>query len=115
LLTFDYARSYSKDINPEKEESMASFIMALNINSDAKKLHPDLSSHINESLDVFAKNQVKVNNLFATLGRYDYIALFDAEDQTTAFRIASEINSKGILETETWPVIPYEDFTRLIK
>ena len=45
----------------------------------------------------------------------EYIAIFDAGDQTIAFRIASAINSKGILETETWPVIPYEDFSRLIK
>lgn len=93
---------------------MATFIMAMNINSDAKKEHPDLSHQINASLDIFSKNNVKVDNLFATLGRYDYIALFDADDQTTAFRVASEINSRGVLETETWPVISYEDFSRLI-
>ncbi|MFH1699294.1 MAG: GYD domain-containing protein [Candidatus Zixiibacteriota bacterium] len=93
---------------------MATFIMAMNINSDAKKAHPDLSHQINSSLDVFSKNKVKVDNLFATLGRYDYIALFEADDQTIAFRVASEINSRGILETETWPVISYEDFSRLI-
>ncbi|MCK5124736.1 MAG: GYD domain-containing protein [candidate division Zixibacteria bacterium] len=93
---------------------MATFIMAMNINSDAKKAHPDLSHQINVSLEIFSKNNVKVDNIFATLGRYDYIALFDAGDQTIAFRVASEINSLGILETETWPVISYDDFSRLI-
>ncbi|MCP4570315.1 MAG: GYD domain-containing protein [FCB group bacterium] len=94
---------------------MASFIMAMNINSDAKKVHPDLSHQINESLEVFSKNKVKLDNLFATLGRYDYLAIFEAVDQTMAFRVAAEINARGILETETWPVVPYDDFSRLIK
>jgi uncharacterized protein with GYD domain len=94
---------------------MATFIMAMTINPNAKKLHPDLSSQVSESLDVFAERQIKILSLYATLGRYDYLAIFDAQDQTAAFRLASGINGKGILETETWPVIPYEDFSRLIK
>ena len=93
---------------------MASYIMAMKINPNAKKIHQDISHQINESLEIFSKNNVKVINLFATLGRYDYLAFFDAADQTLAFKVASEINDKGIIETETWPVIPYEDFSQLI-
>ncbi|PKK83869.1 MAG: hypothetical protein CVT49_06350 [candidate division Zixibacteria bacterium HGW-Zixibacteria-1] len=92
---------------------MATFIMALQINPSAKKMYDDLSAQVNESLEVFSRNNVKVTSLFATLGRYDYLAIFDAVDQTLAFRVASEINNKGILETETWPVIPYDEFTQL--
>ncbi|MFQ5454434.1 MAG: GYD domain-containing protein [Candidatus Zixiibacteriota bacterium] len=94
---------------------MTLFIIAMTINPSAKKKHPDLSHQINESLEVFTKNNVKVNKLYATLGRYDYLAIFETPDQVISFRVAAEINSKGILETETWPVIPYEDFTKLIK
>lgn len=94
---------------------MAIFIMAMTINPSAKKTHPDLSTQVSDSLDIFKEKGVKVQNLYATLGRYDYVAIFDAADQTVAFQIASNINVKGILETETWPVIPYEDFSRLIK
>ena len=94
---------------------MASFIMAMTINPSAKKVHPDLSHQINESLELFTKNKIKVLNLYATLGRYDYLAIFEAPDQSMAFRVAAEINLKGILETETWPVVPYEDFSQLIK
>ena len=93
---------------------MASFIMAMTINPNAKKLHKDLSHQINDSLDIFSQNKVKVAGLYATLGRYDLLAMFDALDQSVAFKVASEINAKGILETETWPVIPYEEFSRLV-
>lgn len=93
---------------------MASFIMAMKINPNAKRAHPDLSHHIDASLEVFARNGIKDVKLFATLGRYDLLALFSATDQAAAFKIASGINGKGVLETETWPVIPYEEFTQLI-
>jgi uncharacterized protein with GYD domain len=94
---------------------MATFIMALSINPNAKKLHTDLAAHIDESYEIFRKNNVRVDQLFATLGRYDYLAIFDAVDQTVAFKIASEINRAGILETETWPVIAYDEFTKLVR
>lgn len=93
---------------------MALFIMAMTINPSAKKLHSELPGKINESLEVFTEHKVKVNNLYATLGRYDFLAVFDAVDQTAAFKIAGGINSKGILETETWPIISYDDFSQLL-
>jgi uncharacterized protein with GYD domain len=65
-------------------------------------------------MEVFTKNHVKVVSLYATLGRYDYIMLFEADDQGMAFKVAAEINAMGILETETWPVVPYEEFSQLI-
>ena len=92
---------------------MAKFIMAMKLNPNARKIHSDVSHQINESFDVFDNNNVRIDNLFATLGRYDYLAIFEAPDQSIAFRIASEINGKGVLETETWPVITFDEFTQL--
>ncbi|SYZ73446.1 hypothetical protein TRIP_C21564 [Candidatus Zixiibacteriota bacterium] len=93
---------------------MATFIMAMTINPNAKKMHADLSQQVNNSFEVFALNNIKLSSLYATLGRYDYLAIFETADQAVAFRTASMINSKGILETETWPVIPYDEFSKLI-
>jgi uncharacterized protein with GYD domain len=94
---------------------MATFIMALNINPSAKKTHSDLPAQINESLEIFRKNDIKIDHLYATLGRYDYLALFNTDDQAAAFKVATDINTLGILETETWPVIEYDDYTRLFR
>ena len=93
---------------------MASFIMAMTINPAAKKTHADLAKQINDSLEVFTEHKVKVRNLYATLGRYDYLAEFDVADQNLAFKLASAIATKGILETETWPVIPYDEFSEFL-
>lgn len=94
---------------------MAQFIMAMNINQNAKRQFPNISHHVNESLSCFKNNNIKIINLFATLGRFDYIAFFEAGDQTLAFKVAAEINGLGILDTETWPVVPFEDFAQLLK
>ncbi len=93
---------------------MAFFIMAMTINPGAKKQHSDLQAQVNKSFEYFKVHGAKVKEIFATLGRYDYLAVFEADDQTIAFKVASEINNKGILETETWPVVPLDDFTRLL-
>jgi uncharacterized protein with GYD domain len=93
---------------------MASFIMAMTINPAAKRTHSDLQNKISDSLEVLSENKVKVTSLLATLGRYDILAQFEAPDQTVAFRVASQINAKGILETETWPVIPYDEFSEYL-
>jgi uncharacterized protein with GYD domain len=93
---------------------MPTFIMAMSINPNAKRQHSSLSAQINESLDCFKDEGVKLREIFATMGRYDCLAVFDADDQRIAFHIASAINGKGILETETWPVIPFDDFSQLV-
>lgn len=93
---------------------MASFMMAMTINQEFKKDHPDITHQVDKSLEIFSQHDIKVSSLFATLGRYDYLVMFDVEDQGKAFRVAAEINAKGTLRTETWPLIPYEEFTQLI-
>ena len=94
---------------------MASFIMALNILAGAKKAHSDLAHQVDLSLDTFTDNKVKHLKVYATMGRFDFVAFFEAEDQNVAFRVASQINARGVLETETWPVIPFEEFANLIE
>ncbi len=94
---------------------MAEFMMAMSIIQSAKKSRSTLSQEINDSFDIFTTHGIKMIRLYATLGRYDFVAVFNAPDQTQAFLAASEINDRGILDTETWPVIPYEDFTKLLK
>ncbi len=94
---------------------MASYIMALTINPNAKKKHPNLSHHVNESIEILAKHKIHVDKLYATLGRYDFLVMFDVIDQAIVFSAASEINHLGVLDTETWPVIPFEEFSQIIE
>ena len=93
---------------------MASYIMALTINPNAKKEHPDLSHHVNESIEILTRHKIHVDQLFATLGRFDFLVMFETEDQSQVFKAASDINHLGVLDTETWPVIPFDEFNQII-
>ena len=94
---------------------MATFIMAMTINPTAKQDHADLAHQISTSLDNFKGEGISDIRIFATLGRYDCLAIFEATTQTAAFKVASAITARGVLETETWPVIAFEDFIELLK
>ena len=94
---------------------MAQFIMAMIINSSARRSHQDLPHQIDESLDLLVNPAIKDLKLYATLGRFDYIAIFSSEDQAITFKIANAINRKGILKTESWPVVPYDEFSEIIQ
>lgn len=94
---------------------MADYIMALTINPNAKKEHPSLSHQINESIEILAKHEIHVDKLLATLGRFDFLAVFESDDQSKVFKAAAAINNLGILDTETWPVIPFEEFTSILE
>lgn len=93
---------------------MSSFMMAMTINKDVKRDHPDVTHQVDQSLAIFEKHEIKVDCLYATLGRYDYLVHFEVEDQSEAFLVAAEINALGTLRTETWPLIPYDEFSQLI-
>ena len=94
---------------------MATFIMAMTINPTARRDHADLAHQISTSLDNLSNEDIKDVKIFATLGRYDCLAMFEATTQTAAFKVASAITANGILETETWPVIDFEDFIQLLQ
>lgn len=51
---------------------------------------------------------------FAVLGPVDYLDLFEAPDAETAARVVMILRSFGHAETETWTLIPWERFEKLI-
>lgn len=93
---------------------MASFMMAMTITQNFKKDHPDITHQFDQSLEIFKQFDIQIKGLYATLGRYDYLIMFDTDEQSDAFRAASLINGMGMLRTETWPLITYEDFSELV-
>lgn len=47
---------------------------------------------------------------YAVLGPCDYLDIFEAADAQMAGRVAVLVRSFGHASTETWPVLPYEEF-----
>lgn len=47
---------------------------------------------------------------YALLGPYDFMDIYDAPDQETAFRVSLLSREHGALSAESWPATPYETF-----
>jgi uncharacterized protein with GYD domain len=52
---------------------------------------------------------------YATLGRYDFVDIFDARDEAEAAEVAYITSTLGNATTETWTALPYERFLHLAK
>jgi uncharacterized protein with GYD domain len=51
---------------------------------------------------------------YALLGPYDFIDIYDAPDQETAFKVALLSRELGAVVAESWPAIPYETYLPII-
>ena len=47
---------------------------------------------------------------YALLGPYDFMDIYEAPDQETAFRVSLMSREEGALSAESWPAMSYEQF-----
>jgi uncharacterized protein with GYD domain len=52
---------------------------------------------------------------YALLGPYDFIDIYEAPDQETAFRVSLLSRELGALAAESWPAIAYEKYLPIIE
>jgi uncharacterized protein with GYD domain len=52
---------------------------------------------------------------FALLGPYDFIDIYEAPDQETAFKVSLMSRELGAVVAESWPALSYEQYLPLIE
>ena len=52
---------------------------------------------------------------YATLGRFDFIDIYEAGSAATAQRVALISRSEGAVSAETWPSFPYDEFLKVLE
>src|SRR5204863_6726207 len=50
---------------------------------------------------------------YALLGPYDFMDIYEAPDEETAFRISLRSRAEGAVTAESWPAARYEEFLRV--
>jgi len=50
---------------------------------------------------------------YALLGPYDYMDIYEAPDQETAFRVSLLSREHGALTAESWPAASYDSYLRV--
>ncbi len=52
---------------------------------------------------------------YALLGRYDFLDVYFAEEEETAFKVSMISRANGALEVETWPAVEWKKFIDFTK
>ena len=52
---------------------------------------------------------------YATLGRYDFVNIVEAQDNETIARISVELGARGTVQLTTLAAIPVDAFTKMLK
>ncbi len=50
---------------------------------------------------------------YSVLGPYDFMDIYDAPDQETAWRISLLTRQLGALSAESWPALPYDRYLKV--
>lgn len=59
--------------------------------------------------------EVKFRQHYALLGRYDFMDIYEAPDVETAHRVSLISRSEGATTAESWPMLPYDDYLRVLE
>ena len=68
-----------------------------------------------EAKEIMAKEGARIVHAYATLGRYDVVAVIEAPDEKAAIKVSALIGAKGNIRAETLPAIPVEEFIESVK
>ena len=71
------------------------------------KNNPQRIREVNKELEQLGAT---VKAQWATLGRYDFVNIVEAPDDTTMARVSLELGSRGTAKFETLAAIPIDDF-----
>lgn len=94
---------------------MALFIRLTRLTPQAVKNVRNLQKIRDEARVIMERNGGKVLSLYATLGPYDFVAVFEAPDVKTAAKISALLAETGNFEAQTLPAIPIDEFIASLK
>ena len=94
---------------------MATFIRLVSMTEQGVKNILKFSEQVAEAKKILEANNARFIEVYATLGRYDFVAIIDAPDEKAIAKVSALIASQGNFRAETLPAVPLEEFTKAIE
>jgi len=94
---------------------MAKYIIISHLTDEGAKTlkkNPDRLKAVNQELENMG---ITVLEQFAVLGNFDFLNIVEADDATAISRAVVELGSRGSIKTETYSVIPIDEFIASLK
>ena len=94
---------------------MPSFAILGNFTEKRMETIKALPENLMEVMNVFKSYGVKMNAFVFTLGRYDFVGIFEAPNAETIAKALLSWGSKGLLKTETLTAFTGEEMTKMVQ
>ena len=94
---------------------MAHFAILGNFTEKRMETIKALPENLQEVMEVFKSYGVKMNAFVFTMGRYDFVGIFEAPNAETITKALLSWGSKGLLKTETLTGFTGEEMSKLVK
>jgi uncharacterized protein with GYD domain len=101
---------WEKRPSPEEEDAVPTFIMLSTLSPEGVqtlKNNPQRLREVNQEIEQLG---AKVTAQWAVLGRFDFVNVIEAPDETTMARVSLELGSRGTATYESLSAIPIDDF-----
>lgn len=94
---------------------MPLYIMMTNLTDEGRKTvktNPSRIKEVNKEVEAMG---VRIIAQYVALGQYDFINVLEAPDNETIVRVATELGSRGTLQTSTLPALTLDDYIDSLK
>jgi uncharacterized protein with GYD domain len=94
---------------------MSLYIMMTNLTDEGRKTvktNPQRIKEVNKEVEAMG---VKILAQYVVLGQYDFINILDAPNNEAIAKVATELGSRGTLQTSTLAAMTLDDFISSLK
>ncbi|HEY7891984.1 MAG TPA: GYD domain-containing protein [Solirubrobacteraceae bacterium] len=89
---------------------MPTYIMLANLTPEGVQTIKNNPQRIHEVNNEVQQLGATVKAQWVTLGRFDFVNIVEAPDESTMARVSLELSSRGTVSYETLAAIPVDDF-----
>jgi len=94
---------------------MATYIVLMKVTPEGAKALKEGPQRLAKYTQALSAEGAKITAAYATLGRYDYVAVIEGpEDISKVFKSSAAVAMVGALSSETMPALPIQDFFKLV-
>ena len=94
---------------------MALYIMMTRLTDEGRKTvksNPQRIKEVNKEVEAMG---VKILAQYVVLGQYDFINILEAPNNETIAKVATELGSRGTLQTDTFAALTLDSYINTLK
>jgi len=92
---------------------MATYIVLTTLNGEGRKGLKEDPSKIKEHNHLIEALGIKIRAQYATLGQFDFVNIFETDDEAAIYKAAVQLSGRGIHQTVTLPAKTLDDFIKV--